>query len=466
MPPFRAILLATISLISGCTSAGTQPTNLASTAHGTASPKNIIFFISDGCGPASFTMARQFVRWRDGGELALDGILTGTVRTFSASHLITDSAAAATAMACAIKTNNGALAVDTAGRPVATILEAARSRGMAAGLVATSTITHATPASFSAHVLNRADQDSVALQQLAQRIDVILGGGADYYLPLSQGGLRIDERNLVDEAAAAGYAVARSGDDLMQVASPPVLGLFTGSHMSYEIDRVPGAEPSLAEMTRKAIQLLSKDADGFFLMVEGSRIDHAAHSNDAPAHLHDILAFDDAVAVALEFANKDGQTLVVSTSDHETGGMSVGARVNQQSAYTWHPERLADAQHSLEYAADSLHNRVEGLRLLQLLGISDPTPEEIHVANDSTWSRQALADMMSQRARIGWTTGGHSAVDVPLFALGPGSDRLRGHLDNTDIGRILADLMQVDLESLTRKMRRAGKSRSDVPAGD
>jgi alkaline phosphatase len=405
--------------------------------------------------------------WRDGADrLALDDIRVGSARTHPADEFITDSAASGTALACGVKTRNDALAVDTAGRPVATVLEAAESLGMATGLVATSTITHATPASFSAHVLNRAHQDSVALQQLQQGIEVLLGGGADFFLPVSQGGLRMDERDLIEEARQSGYAVARSRTALLQITETPVLGLFSGSHMDFEIDRDEQTQPGLAEMTRHAIELLSKDPDGFFLMVEGSKIDHAAHVNDIPAHLHDILAYDDAVAAALEFARADGQTLIISTSDHETGGLTIGTRVNQISAYTWYPERLSKAKHSLAYAADSLFGRVDGRSLLELLGIDDPTDEELEVAGDTTWSWQAMADMMSRRARIGWTTGGHTAVDVPVFAFGPGSRRFAGNLDNTEIGQRLAELMPVDLGQLTREVRKKRPDPVTQPAGD
>lgn len=458
MTSIRAVL-AGILLIAGCHSTATQvSTESVATRAATAYPKNIIFLISDGCGPASFTMARQFVQSRGGSDLAVDPLLVGAVSTQSASNLIVDSAASATALACGVNTNNGAIAVDTAGRPVATILEAAESLGRATGLVATSTITHATPASFSAHVLSRSDQDSVALQQMEQQIEVVLGGGADYYLPADRGGRRSDSRDLLAEAASRGYQVVRSRQDLMSVTEVPVIGLFSGSHMSYEIDRDRDIQPSLAEMTVRAIDLLARDPDGFFLMVEGSRIDHAGHGNDAPAHLFDILAFDEAVARAVEFARENGETLVISTSDHETGGLSVGARVDGRSAYTWYPERLAEAEHSLEFVADSLLGRVPWNRVLEAVGIDDPTREELRMGADSTWSRQALADMMSERARIGWTTGGHTAVDVNMYAFGPGSELFAGHLDNTAIATKLAHLMGVDLADLTQRLRSAGGS--------
>jgi alkaline phosphatase len=434
-------------------------------AERTSQPRNIIFFISDGCGPASFTMAREYVQSLGGTQLATDQMLVGSARTFSSGGLITDSAASGTAYSCGIKTYNGAIAMDTTRRPVATLLEGAEERGMATGLVATSTITHATPAAFSAHVANRADQAGIALQQMEQGIEVLLGGGAGYYLPADQDGHRTDGRNLLAEAAANGSQVVRSRDELMAVRSSPVLGLFAADHMSYEIDRDEDHQPSLAEMTLRAIELLEDDPDGFFLMVEGSRIDHAAHGNDAAAHLRDILAFDEAIQVGLEFARKNGETLIVSTSDHETGGMSVGARVDGVSKYSWKPGQLTKVQHSLEYAADSLLGRETWSTILEMYGIDDPTEDEVRMGTNGSWSRQALADMRSKRAQIGWTTGGHTGVDVNVYAFGPGSDLFQGHHDNTRIGIQLARLMNVDLAALTTTLRAGTGAASPAPSG-
>lgn len=177
-------------------------------------PKNLILMIADGCGPASITMARDYARAVLGREeLTLDAIQTGAVRTASASSRVTDSAAGATAYACGVKTYNGAIAVDTAGRPLATLLEAAKARGMATGLVATSRISHATPAAFAAHVPQRAMESEIAAQMLAQRVDVLLGGGWSYFLPTAEGGRRQDGRNLLREAEAMGYQVVRTAAD-------------------------------------------------------------------------------------------------------------------------------------------------------------------------------------------------------------------------------------------------------------
>ena len=423
-------------------------------------PKNLILMIADGCGPASITMARDYARavlGRD--ELALDAIQTGAVRTGSASSRVTDSAAGATAYACGVKTYNGAIAVDTAGRPLATLLEAAKARGMATGLVATSRITHATPAAFAAHVPQRAMESEIAAQMLAQRVDVLLGGGWSYFLPPAEGGRRQDGRNLLREAEAMGYQVVRTAADFRRGVRRPVLGLFDPDHLPYEIDRNPEEVPSLVEMTRAALELLAEDPDGFFLMVEGSRIDHAGHANDAAAHVREVLAYDEAVAVVLEFARRDGQTLVVSVADHETGGLSLGRNVDGRGVYDWHPEVLARVQASYERLIPALRRSERPDSLLQVwLGLDSLRADEQALvaqatAEPDTWA-DVVTELIGRRAVVGWTSNGHTAVDVNLYAFGPGAERLVGSFENDELGRLLAELMGFDLPALTETLRR------------
>lgn len=442
-------------------------------------PTNIILLIPDGFGPASGTMARDYLRkYESTRTLAIDSIQTGSVRTFSTSSRVTDSAAGATAFATGHKTYNGAIAVDTLKQPVATLLEAAHRRGMATGLVATSRITHATPASFSAHIVERWRENEIAEQQIVSGADVLLGGGRRHFVPSTvDGSRREDDRNLINEAAAKGYQIVESRNDLMDVRQGPVLGLFSMSHMDYEIDRDPAAQPSLAEMTKKTLELLSTDEDGYFVMVEGSRIDHAGHGNDAAAHLRDILAYNEAVATALAHAKRDGNTLVVSVSDHETGGLSLGRDIQKEDGvegvYAWRPEVL----HRIEGSHGAMFDAVEqGWSTLggdsissdsvavvtdvlsDMAAIDDITAAEkdaIADQLDSYGLNFTISDIIGRRAVIGWTSRGHTAVDVNLYAFGPGSERFRGNMDNTSVGNILASLMNADLEALTMELREA-----------
>lgn len=455
--PHLALLLVVVLVL------GTAPQAAAQSASPDAPPKNVILFIPDGYGPASATLARDFLRYRDGvTSLATDSLLVGAVRTFAADSRVTDSAAGATAYAASTKTYNGAISVDTDERPVATLLEAAEARGMATGLVATSRITHATPAAFSAHVVARSMENAIAAQQITKDIEVILGGGRRHFLPEAEGGTRQDDRNLIAEAREQGYRYVADRDQLEQVDATPVLGLFGMSHMDYEIDRDPAEQPSLAAMTRKAIDLLQDDEDGFFLMVEASRIDHAGHANDAAAHLHDILAFNEALEVALDAARADGNTLVVSVSDHETGGLTLGRNVDGRGVYAWRPEALARVQGShgaiLSEARDSTANDGDPARTIaQRTGITDLTEAEKTAIRRSAdnWPvlSALLTELVARRAVVGWTTNGHTAVDVNLYAYGPGANRFAGNHDNTYVGAALAELLDFDLAALTEQLR-------------
>ena len=426
-------------------------------------PQNVILFITDGYGPSSATMARDFLRQQRGvTSLATDSLLVGSVRTFAADSRITDSAAGATAFAAQTKTYNGAIAVDTLQRPVATLLEAAERRGMATGLVATSRITHATPAAFSAHVVERGMENEIAAQQINKGIEVILGGGRRHFLPQNDDGAREDGRHLISEAQQQGYRYVTNTDQLARITSTPVLGLFSASHMDYEIDRNPADQPSLTAMTKKAIELLQSNDNGFFLMVEASRIDHAGHSNDAAAHLHDILAYNEAITAALKAARTHGNTLVVSVSDHETGGLSLGRNIDNQGVYAWKPSVLTVVQGShdviLTQALDAAERGGDPIRVIEqqagLTDLSDVEKEALRIAIDNPSALNfLLAELIGRRAVIGWTTNGHTAVDVNLYAYGPGTSHFEGNHDNTFVGATLAELLNFDLQPLTTRLR-------------
>lgn len=422
-------------------------------------PKNLVFFIADGCGFATFTMARDYAREILGRDQVFDAMHTGSVVTRASDARVTDSAASATAYASGIRTKNGRIGTDDDERPVATILEEAEKAGYWTGLVTTTRITHATPAAFSAHVASRADEAEIADQQIRQGIEVLFGGGMNHYRGEGAGGTREDGRDLVAEAEALGYRFVDDVPELASVGAPPVLGLFNASHVDYEIDRSAGDDPSLGEMTRKALDLLAESPGGFFLMIEAGRIDHAAHGNDPATHLHDTIAYDEAMRAALEFARRDGNTLIVATSDHETGGLTVG----RDGLYDWNPAALAPIRRSLEAmgpdlraaaGAADVESATAALRRVAEDAGYGPFSEteaaalvrEVAAGWDSQNRASMVAaratgflqDLASRRALLGWTTGGHTAVDVPLYAFGPGSERFVGRFDNWDLGRRLA----------------------------
>ncbi|NLN75072.1 MAG: alkaline phosphatase [Armatimonadetes bacterium] len=294
-----------------------------------AAPKNVILLIGDGMGVGPVAAGR-IGSVGPNGRLTVDTMpFTGFALTHSANRLVTDSAAAGTALATGVKTNNGTISMDPDGKRLKTILELARDLGKSTGLISTSYITDATPAVFASHVSSRGKTEDIAAQMLASRVDVILGGGKRFFTPKSKGGVREDERNLMDEATKRGYSAFDSADALTNCKSDKFIGLFADHVMTS--DR---PEPTIAEMTDKTVSTLSKNAKGFFIMSEGGKIDHLAHGNNKDGVIKEMTMFDDAVKVALDFAKKDGQTLVVVTADHDTGGMAMHEPSDESPKFT------------------------------------------------------------------------------------------------------------------------------------
>lgn len=279
--------------------------------------RNVILLIGDGMGLAHVNAAR-FAVVGPHGSLHMERFpVTGYQNTYASNNLVTDSAASGSAMASGVKTENGMISMTPDGRKHVTILELARDRGMSTGLVATSTITHATPASFASHVRARSNQQEIARQIIETGVDVILGGGRQFFIPQSEtGSEREDDLNIIENARKDGYKVIGTKEELHSVSADKVLGLFQVGPLTTQ-----DSEPMIGDMTAKAIELLSRDSDGFFLMVEGSQIDWESHDNNWGNTIRQTLLFDMAVKCAVDFALKDGKTLVIVTADHETGGL-------------------------------------------------------------------------------------------------------------------------------------------------
>jgi len=282
-------------------------------------PKNIILMIGDGMGLAQISAGKTYKGLLNLERMKVVGLLT----TYSCDRYVTDSGASATAMSTGYKTKNVAIGVDCNGERRKTVLEYANEIGKSTGVVVVCAITHATPAAFVAHVPNRNMQIEIA-EQIAKEAntDIYLGAGWGWFLPKSEGGRRTDGQNLIDTLKKRGYVYISKPEEFYNLDMSKVnklIGLFAENHPPYAPDR----KPTLAEMTKKAIEFLSKDKDGFFLMVEGSQIDWAGHDNNSEQILREVADFDDAVGVALDFAQRDGNTLVVVTADHETGGYAL-----------------------------------------------------------------------------------------------------------------------------------------------
>lgn len=357
-----------------------------------AKARNVILFIGDGMG-AEHRRAARWLRAGQEGVLAMDDMpVTGAARTSSANRLVTDSAAAATAMATGVKTNNGVIGLTPGLGFAQNIVETAKGLGKTVGVISTTQLAHATPAGFVAHVGHRDQMIEIATQMFAAGVDVLMGGGEDEFLPTSatgcypQAGERGDGRNLIQEAQAVGYAYVCDAAALAGVdtaSTYKLLGLFADEVMARP------ASPSLAQMTQTAIDILSSSPNGFFLMVEGGMIDKASHGNDAATAMQDTLEFDDAVAVAKAYAAGAPDTLIIVTGDHETGGMSVALSATGEF-------------------------RGDGPFLMP-----DGTPFYVN-----------------------WSSSEHTPSDVPVTAQGPSAEALQGTYENTYIHNVMVNTLQ------------------------
>ncbi|WP_338788068.1 alkaline phosphatase [Metabacillus sp. FJAT-53654] len=407
--------------------------------------KNVIFLIGDGMG-VSYTSANRYLQDSNKSKFAdpteLDKYLVGQQMTYpeDPEQNVTDSASAATAMSAGIKTYNNAIAVDNDGSDVKTVLEAAKERGKATGLVATSEITHATPASFGSHDHSRQNMNAIAndyfddLVNGKHKVDVLLGGGTDLFVR--------DDRNLVDEFKADGFSYVTNKDELLKNKDDQILGLFADRGMPKMIDRTEDI-PSLEDMTTSAINRLNKDKDGFFLMIEGSQIDWAGHDNDIVSAMSEMEDFEKAFKAAIEFAKKDKHTLVVATADHSTGGYSIGAN----GIYNWFGAPIKAAERTPDFMANQIANGADVEDTLKEYIDLELTSKEIQSVKDAASKKEvdidnAIEKIFDNRSNTGWTTGGHTGEDVPVYAFGPSSDRFAGQIDNTDNAKIIFDLLE------------------------
>jgi alkaline phosphatase len=281
-----------------------------------SAPKNIILLIGDGMGLTQVTAGM----YANGNKLNLERFPnTGLMKTHSSSHLVTDSAAGATAFSCGCKTYNGAIGVTKAKKPCVTILEQAKKNGLATGLVVTSSITHATPAAFIAHVNSRVEMEDIATYFLQTDLDFFVGGGLQYFNQRKK-----DQRNLYTELEAKGYCMSNFQKTKLSEITPSPNQPFGWFSAIGEPDSVSGGRDYLPLAARMATDFLKNRTEkGFFLMLEGSQIDWGCHANNGPRAVAEMLDFDAAVGAVLRFAEADGNTLVIVTADHETGGLTL-----------------------------------------------------------------------------------------------------------------------------------------------
>ncbi|WP_242847908.1 alkaline phosphatase [Inediibacterium massiliense] len=442
------------------------------------SPKYVFYFIGDGLGAGQRQMAQYYLQqFKNNKEekLLINNLpISGINTTHAKDTLVTDSAAAGTALATGHKTNNGIISMLPDGKKVKTLIEAAEEKKMATGIITTTRLTHATPAVFASHNVHRDNENEIAEEYVKSGVDFFAGGGARHFIPKSgwlDGEVNIqskrkDDKNLVDEFKKLGYQTflgktSTNGFRNMVVdGKEKVFAVFQESHMPYEVDRSHKKDtPSLAEMTKKGIEVLSKYDQGFFMMVEGGRIDHACHANDAKSAIEDTLAFDEAVQQAYEFYKvHPEETLIVVVGDHETGGMGLGFGNN----YFLNMNHLDHVKISVE---DVLQGKYTGNReeyfgyIAENFGLKNLTVEEkskiekamnmvdqkIKTDSNAYGGYDPVAieatHILSERVNMQWTSYAHTGTSIPMSAVGTGQENFLGYKDNTEIAKAMASLM-------------------------
>ncbi|HVX65426.1 MAG TPA: alkaline phosphatase [Bryobacteraceae bacterium] len=444
-----------------------------------ARPKNIIWMVADGMSPSQLPLADQLsLLVRDRGILwqkllTRRDVAHGCMDMASLDSPVTDSSSASSSWGSGSRIFNGWVNVLPDGTKLTPLAAIAHDRKKRVGLVTTTTVTHATPAGFAASERNRDDEALIAAQYL-RNVDVVLGGGRRFF----EAATRPDHTDLAARFREQGFACAMSRDELLKLKGTKMLGLFAASHLPYTVDRNADAQlqrdvPTLAEMTGAALASLASSPDGFLLQVEAGRVDHGAHASDAAAALWDQLAFDDAIATVLRFAEHHPETLVVLTSDHGnsnpglvgmgreyTGSRQCFARLPliktsfyeamrewgvkaeysmspgtaQQSAPRLTPEQLRDAVHA-RFGFDMAAREVEALHA--------------SLGGGKQWSLNpqldapvgVLGQIVGNHTGIYWTGSTHTSDYTLITALGPGSGRFNGFIRNTDVFPALVGAM-------------------------
>ncbi|WP_127529633.1 alkaline phosphatase [Paenibacillus kobensis] len=378
--------------------------------------KNVILFVGDGMGLAQRNAIR-LATVGENGKLAMDDMpYSGLVHT-SSTDVVTDSAASATAYASGVKTYNGAIGMDADKKSVKTIIEYAKDKGLSTGIVTTSQVTDATGAAFASHVEDRSKQSDIALQYLTNaKVDVLLGGGEDFWYPAGNPGSFKDEPaedpsekskgtqgDLVAKAKSLGYSYVTNKAD-MQKAKGKLLGLFANEEMFQQKPEGEGdlynPVVSLPDMTKKAIETLSSNKNGFFLVVEEEATDEMAHNNNAKLTIRAGQELDKSVRIAKNFAAAHPDTLVLVLADHETGGFSI-----------------------------------------------EPVDEKDESGDGISKEDGPFAVAKSdQKFMVDWTTSGHTAVDIPVTAIGPGADLFTGSYENTEIFSKIAQALGIKVK--------------------
>lgn len=428
--------------------------------------KNIIFMVSDGMSTGTLNMADLFLNRKYGKgsnwlQLYKDNkVSRALMDTASASSIVTDSAAGSSSWGGGVRVNNGSLNVGPNGEQHLPILQKFKKAGKMAGCVTTVAITHATPAGFCINSNKRSAQDDIAEMYLDLGFDVMLGGGNNNFDPK----VRKDKKDVYAGFYAKGYQIAKNRDELLAMKNDkPMLGVFDEDAVPYNIDRINTPElkskiPTLAEMSQKAIDRMKDHKKGFVLQIESGKVDWAAHANDIAGLIHDQIAFDEAVKVAMDFAEKDGNTLVIITTDHGNANPGVIYGKNANDNF----DSIQKYTHTNEVILNSFNSNTTTSQIREKFeasngkAVSDEEAKEIlsyynglHKQEDGLYNYKklpfkALADIQQKYNSVGWISMDHSADYVELAMFGPGSELLKPFVKNTDLHYLMLQAAEVE----------------------
>jgi alkaline phosphatase len=424
----------------------------------TGSAKNIIFMVSDGMSTGTLNMADLLLRRKEGRPsnwISLyeqNRVKRAFMDTASANSLVTDSAAASSSWGGGKRVNNGSLNTNPDGSENTPIWKKFKAAGKSAGCVTTVPITHATPAGFCVSSKGRNDQAGIALKYLSAGYDVLLGGGLEFFSP----DLREDKVDVFRKFQEAKYQVVRNKQEMAGItgAGRKILGVFHKDGLPYSLDQANDSAfqqqiPTLAEMTKTAIQQLSQNPKGFVLQVEAGKVDWAAHANDIGALLYDQLAFDEAIKVVMDFAERDKNTLVVITTDHGNAnpGLFSGSKANE------HFDQIQHFKHTNEWILSGIDKNTSRASLIDKIVEAQgyhiskeeasvvlkhyQSLDEAGIYNPRKLPYRELAQVQTAYTSVGWASMDHSADYVELAMFGPGSELLNPFVRNFELHHLM-----------------------------
>lgn len=408
---------------------------------------NVILFIGDGMGTHQISVANYISEKLYNEQLCfLSFSQQSFVNTANASGSITDSAAAATALATGIRTNNSVIGLDANSRVQKNLSEKAKEKGKAVGIVTDDYVTDATPAGFVAHTSSRSNTKEISLAYLDLQPDVFMGMGVDAFTASTRRKNGWDDRDLLKELTDTGYSIAYNLSDLEKTSSHKVAGFFSSLDDVFAKEATTNIQPTLADMTKQALKILSQNEEGFFLMVEASYVDRGGHYNDVVGVVHNVLTLNNAVKEAIKFLETNPDTLIVVTADHETGGMSADPATLPEMLGKF--EDVTQLPLDIDNTIGSSPSKEWVKEVFRRSGIKNVSEEDLQAIS-------ILSPGASRRTKIGqaitkytggakFTTTGHSAQNVALYAIGQQSELFPSKLRNDELGQILARIVTDD----------------------